>query len=384
MHDWRSSLGEAVAGCAAELRFAEPMARHTTFRIGGLADAWVRADDPQALACVLRVCREAGIRTWLLGRGSNVLVSDQGLRGVVVTFGGKLAEMRLERDKEIEGLPAQQQAGQRDKVTEGSSEHSIPRSLDPSIPSWLLCGAGAALDEVATFAEQQGLTGAEFLAGIPGTVGGGLHSNAGAFGRSLGDIVTGVTVLDRDGSESVLTGTQIRREYRRPMIEGGLIAVEVTMQLQGRIQGLRDSRGPAPDTGTLESSTPGSLSADQIRKQRWQKHPTEPSAGSFFRNPEKDGERIPAGKLIEQCGLKGRTIGGVRVSEMHANFLINTGKARFADVYELVQIIKATVEEQTGILLEEEVQYLPGPNEVRRQMPEARSQKSRVGAANGS
>jgi UDP-N-acetylenolpyruvoylglucosamine reductase len=103
----------------------------------------------------------------------------------------------------------------------------------------------------------------------------------------------------------------------------------------------------------------------EVRKQRWAKHPAEPSAGSFFRNPEKDGERIPAGKLIEQCGLKGRTIGGARVSEKHANFLVNTGKARFADVYELVQIVKATVEEQTGILLEEEVQYLPGPGEVR-------------------
>ena len=110
------------------------------------------------------------------------------------------------------------------------------------------------------------------------------------------------------------------------------------------------------------------------------------SAGSFFRNPETgDGERVPAGKLIEQCGLKGKTIGGAKVSEKHANFIVNTGRARFADVYELAQVIKATVEEQTGILLEEEVQYLPGPDEVRRQMLEARSQKSgkRVGAANG-
>jgi len=126
------------------------------------------------------------------------------------------------------------------------------------------------------------------------------------------------------------------------------------------------------------------MSPEDIRKQRWQKHPTEPSAGSFFRNPEKDGERIPAGKLIEQCGLKGRTIGGARVSEKHANFLINTGKARFADVYELVQIVKATVEEQTGILLEEEVQYLPGPAEGRSEKAEVRRQESRVGAANGS
>ena len=128
------------------------------------------------------------------------------------------------------------------------------------------------------------------------------------------------------------------------------------------------------------------MSVAEIREQRWAKHPKEPSAGSFFRNPETgDGGRVPAGKLIEQCGLKGKTIGGAKVSDKHANFIINTGKARFADVYELVQVMKATVEEQTGILLEEEVQYLPGPDEVRRQMLAARSQKSgkKVGVANG-
>jgi UDP-N-acetylenolpyruvoylglucosamine reductase len=114
------------------------------------------------------------------------------------------------------------------------------------------------------------------------------------------------------------------------------------------------------------------ISAEEIRKQRWAKHPKEPSAGSFFRNHEKDGERVPAGRLIEECGLKGRSIGGARVSELHANFIVNTGRARFADVYELAQVVKATVEEQTGILLEEEVQYLPGPGEVRGRGPGVR------------
>ncbi|MBN2464147.1 UDP-N-acetylmuramate dehydrogenase [candidate division WOR-3 bacterium] len=323
------------------------MARHTTFRIGGLADAWIRVNDRQALACVLRACREAGIRTWLLGRGSNVLVSDQGLRGVVICLGGEL--------EQIEGPGAR-----------GEGPRSGLQSPVPN-PQSLSAGAGAALDEVATFAEEQGLAGAEFLAGIPGTVGGGLHSNAGAFGRSLGDIVAGITVLDRDGKESVLTGTLIRREYRRPMFDDGLVAVEVKLEF---------AEGP-------RSTVQGRMSAAQIREQRWAKHPTEPSVGSFFRNPEKDGERIPAGKLIEQCGLKGRTIGGARVSEKHANFLVNIGRARFADVYELVQIVKATVEEQTGILLEEEVQYLPGPTVGRSQKPEVRRQNSRIGAANG-
>ena len=368
MHDWRSHLGEAVAGCSAELRFAEPMARHTTFGIGGLADAWVRVDDRQALERVLQVCREAEVRTWLLGRGSNVLVSDQGLRGVVVCLGGELAQ--IQRVQGVEGS----------RVQVPNQNPGIPESQNPA----LRCGGGASLDAVATFAEQQGLSGAEFLAGIPGSVGGGLHSNAGAFGRSLGDVVASVTVLDPEGSERVLTGDQLHREYRRPMIECGLVAEEVTMELQKMVQGFPDSRGPVPDTRILDSSTPGPLSVAEIREQRWSKQPTEPSAGSFFRNPEtRDGGRVPAGKLIEQCGLKGRTIGGAGVSEKHANFLVNIGRARFADVYELVQVVKATVEEQTGILLEEEVQYLPGPAEGRSQKKEVRKQKSEIGAANG-
>ncbi len=353
MHDWRSHLGEAVTGCAAELRFAEPMSKHTTFRIGGLADAWVSVRDRNTLARVLEVCRETGVRTWLLGRGSNVLVSDQGLRGIVICLGGELAEIKEQRTQGIQ---------------DSRGPVSDTRVLESSTPRILSAGAGAALDAVATFAEKEGLAGAEFLAGIPGTVGGGLHSNAGAFGRSLGDIVISVTVLDHDGNESVLSDAQIRREYRKPMVDDSRIVLEVTMQLPS---GCRMSNGERR------------VSPEEIRKQRWSKHPTEPSAGSFFRNPEKDGERIPAGKLIEQCGLKGRSIGGARVSEKHANFLVNTGKARFADVYELAQIVKATVEEQTGILLEEEVQYLPGPNEARIQNAEARIQKFRSGAANG-
>jgi len=321
------------------------MAQHTTFRIGGPADAWVRANDKQALVRVLQFCRAAGVRWWLLGRGSNVLVSDQGLRGIVIGLGGELAEVK------------------------GSGADT--RSLDPSIPRSLSVGAGAPLDAVATFAEQEGLAGVEFLAGIPGTIGGGLHSNAGAFGRSLGDVILSVTAVDRDGNERELTGPELRREYRRPMIDDGLVAVEVTMKLH--------PGEPEP--------------AARIREQRWTKHPKEPSAGSFFRNPETGdrgrgtgiGGRIPAGELIEQCGLKGKAVGGAKVSEKHANFLVNTGGARFGDVYELAQIVKATVEQETGILLEEEVQYLPGQDGVRSQKSEGRRQKAegRSGEADG-
>jgi len=345
MHDLRRTLGEAVAGCAAEVRFDEPLAQHTTFRIGGPADAWVRANDRQALVRVLQFCRATGVRWWLLGRGSNVLVSDQGLRGIVIGLGGELAAVRVQESRD---------GGQGTVEVEFKVQNADCKMQKERGQAVVMrAGAGAALDEVVTVAEKAGLVGVEFLAGIPGTIGGGLHSNAGAFGRSLGDVVASVTVVDRDGNERELTGAELRREYRQPMIDDGLVAIEVTMEL------LRGEPEPAA----------------RIREQRWAKHPKEPSAGSFFRNPETGdrgrgtgvGGRMPAGKLIDQCGLKGKAVGGAKVSEKHANFLVNAGGARFVDVYELAQVVKARVEEETGILLEEEVQYLPGPDEGRRQ-----------------
>jgi len=356
MQDWRRALSEAVAGSAAEVRLDEPMAKHTTFRIGGPADACVLVSDRPALVKVLRFCRMNGVRWWLLGRGSNVLVSDQGLRGVVINLGGKLAEVK---EQTIQGFQ--------------DSRGPVPdtRIPDSSTPRILSVGGGAALDEIASFAEQHGLVGAEFLAGIPGTIGGGLHSNAGAFGRSLGDVVTSVTVVDADGNERVLVGAELRREYRQPMVEDGLVAVEVTMELSQECR---------------MSNVERRMSADEIRKQRWAKHPKEPSAGSYFRNPRTaDGGRVPAGRLIDGCGLKGKAIRGAGVSEKHANFLVNTGRAGFVDVYELAQVVKATVEQETGILLEEEVQCLPGPGEFKTQNAECgrQSSRNRTGAASG-
>jgi UDP-N-acetylmuramate dehydrogenase len=246
----------------------------------------------------------------VLGRGSNVLVSDQGLRGVVIVLAGEMSAIKPEGEA-------------------------------------LRAGAAACLDQVAEVAEQAGLAGAEFLAGIPGTVGGGLRTNAGAFGRSLADIVHSVRALDARGQDVLVEEGHLRHEYRRPVIDPALIAVEVTLRL---------ASGPVQP-------------ANGIREQRWARHPKEPSAGSFFRNPEGEENReqggtgrVPAGRLIDQCGLKGRGVRGAQVSGKHANFLVNTGRARFADVYELAQVVKANVEQTTGTLMEEEIQYLPDPD----------------------
>ena len=240
------------------------------------------------------------------------------------------------------------------------------------------------MDDVAGFAEASGLVGAAFLAGIPGTIGGGLRSNAGAFGGSLSDIVSEVSGITAEGEAWSITRECVKAGYRESLIPADVIATSVVLRLS--------SGKPEPGAG--------------IRERRWARHPSQPSAGSFFKNPvvttdsghdptgtgtqaETPGDsgglgtrselrtirscpaqspdfchvpssRIPAGRLIEQCGFKGRTIGGAQVSEKHANFIVNTGRARFGDVYELAQVVKAGVEQATGILLSEEVQILPG------------------------
>jgi len=296
MADWRADIGGALAGAAAAVRLDEPLERHTTFRIGGPAEAWVEAGDEAALRAALGFCRERGVPVILLGRGSNVLVSDQGLAGVVLTLAGEFERVRVEGET-------------------------------------IVAGGAAGLDTIAERAEQAGLAGAEFLAGIPGTLGGGFRTNAGAFDRSLLDVVVRVRALSRSGDVRELERAEFGTGYRRPMLDEELTVLEAELQLR---------------------AGPGEPCAD-VRRRRWDKQPTDPSAGSFFRNPEGDA----AGRLIEACGLKGQRVGGAMVSNKHANFIVNTGAALSCEVRELAQVVKARVEEQTGIVLEEEVLTLP-------------------------
>ncbi len=319
MADWRSDFGSAVGAELDCLRWDEPLSEHTTFRIGGRADVWLDVSDEQTLARAIEFCRRNRVPWWVLGRGSNVLVSDQGLRGVVLHLAGQFSDVRVKS-----GV------------------------ID--------AGGGAMLDFVAEQAEQAGLSGAAFLAGIPGTVGGGLRTNAGAFGQSLADIILRVFAMNHMGDVVELGTDQLHHAYRCPVVEPDLVVLRVLLR---------------PGSGSTDS-------VSEIRRKRRTRQPEQPSAGSFFKNPRaeepKGGEvrnssgtmpqsapsgRIPAGRLIEQCGLKGRTIGGAQVSEKHANFIVNTGNARFVDVYELSQVVKASVEMQTGIMLEDEVQVLP-------------------------
>lgn len=304
---WRRRLHEELFGI--DVSDDEPLNRHTSFRIGGPAEAMVTVHSESELGTVVKWCARNNVRVEVLGRGTNVLVSDQGLAGVVLRLAGELAEVR---------------------VSDGS----------------ISAGGGAYLDRIVDSAEMGGLSGAEFLAGIPGTLGGGLRTNAGAYGHSLAELIESVRVMDRHGTTSDITrtgnaeagGLQLRNQYRSSVVPEELIVVSAVLKLR--------SGNPEP--------------AQTLRASRWQKHPSEPSAGSFFKNPVSE----PAGRLIERCGLKGMRSGGACVSEKHANFIINSGDARFSDVYELAEIVKATVEEKTGVLLEEEIRILPGLEQI--------------------
>ncbi len=290
---WRSEVKAILQDTSADLKFDEPLSAHTSFRIGGRADVFILVNNEEELRRVLRFCEEHHLKLFLIGQGTNVLISDQGLRGVVVKLAGDFSRIEV-----------------RGEVVEA--------------------GAGAKLDRIAEVAEMHGRTGLGFLAGIPGTVGGGLLTNAGAFGHSLAEQLEQVRVMDRGGNVKVLTKQELKNEYRRPVIPDDVVALSVNFRLR---------------SGEVAEGV------QKVRAQRRAKHPGEPSAGSFFKNPGTE----PAGKLVERCGLKGLTVGDAKVSEKHANFIVNTGRARFVDVYELAQIVKATVEEMTGIELEEEV-----------------------------
>ncbi len=295
-NEWRDELEQLLKESGSLLRRDELLASHTSFGIGGRAEALVVVHDEQGLKRVRRFCEERSLPAVILGKGTNVLVSDQGLRGLVVKLAGRFELIKVKGNK-------------------------------------ICAGSAALLDDIAEIAEANGLAGADFLAGIPGTIGGGLLTNAGAFGRNLASLIEKVEVLDRQGNIVILGKTELRNEYRQPVIPSELWALRTFLLL-------------APGKGR---------SVKSVREERWSKHPHERSAGSFFRNPPD----IPAGRLIEQCGLKGLVIGDAAVSEVHANFLINKGAARFTDVYELAQVVKAEVEEKTGIELKEEVRFLP-------------------------
>lgn len=285
---------------ASVVRPREPMAKRTTLRVGGPADLFIEPASESDLTEVLRFSAEQSLPVFVMGRGSNLLVKDGGFRGVVIS----LCHPEFSR-------------------IEASGEH-------------LRCGAGARLKAVALEARRHGLSGFEFLEGIPGSIGGALRMNAGANGSAIFERVESVRIMDLDGRLSDRAAQDLQAGYRSCPALKRVLVISTLL------------RGAAAETEAI-----GRRMAE-FSQRRWSSQPAGPSAGCMFKNPV----TIPAGKLIDELGLKGTRVGGAVVSTEHGNFIVNDGNATAHDVIELIQVIRARALAERGIELQTEVEIL--------------------------
>ena len=279
----------------------EPMSRHTTFRIGGNADYFVKPGNADEVAAVIAVCREYNIPYFILGNGSNLLVSDDGYRGMIINIMDNM-----------------------DSVT-----------VDGRI---ITAQAGAMLVRVSVMARDNALTGLEFASGIPGTIGGAVYMNAGAYGGEMKNVVKTVRAIDEYGRIYELDSEKMDFSYRHSIVEERkLIVLEVTLELEhGSREAINDRM-------------------KELAEARRSKQPLEyPSAGSTFKRPE----GYFAGKLIMDAGLRGYSVGGAQVAEKHCGFVINKGGATASDVVELIRDVQHDVDDKFGVTLEPEVKML--------------------------
>ena len=278
----------------------EPMKKHTTFRVGGPADVLVQPDET-ALAAILALCRQYHVSYSFIGNGSNLLVGDKGIRGVVIEMTDPMGNI------EVDGT----------KIT---------------------AQAGAMLSKIANTAASNGLGGMEFAAGIPGSVGGAVVMNAGAYGGEMKDIIGRVYVLDENGAQLELDRDALDLGYRHSCIpEKKYIVTKVVLELVPR------------NEAEIRSEM------KELNEKRAEKQPLQyPSAGSTFKRPE----GYFAGKLIMDAGLRGYQVGGAQVSEKHCGFVINKGDATAADICQLMRDVSDKVQAQFGVVLEPEVKMI--------------------------
>ena len=294
----------AVAGFTGEVRYAEPMSRHTSLGIGGPAEAMAFPGSVQELARLLKLAHESDMPVFILGRGTNLLVLDGGIPGLVVNT-GKMDWMEL---------------------THGEQGTSLVHA-----------GAGAALPKLVNYCADNGLSGMEFAAGIPGTVGGAVRMNAGTKEAEMKDALVSVTLVGKDGSVINAPPAELNMTYRHAGVPEGSAVAEATVGLV-----------PWPKEEVRER-----VSANIRRRKTTQPMNTR-SAGSTFKN----SPGYSAWKLIDMCGLRGKGVGAAQVSMVHSNFLINTGGATAKEFKALMDLVVKTVQDKLNITLEPEIQIV--------------------------
>lgn len=298
MQQWTSYLSENEVGT---ILLNEPLAKYTTWKVGGPADAVVIPDNKEQLVHLIRQLHELGVPWMILGKGSNLLASDKGIRGAVIKLGKAFEEVKFE-GTEIE------------------------------------VGGGASVVRLSIMAGKQGLTGIEFAGGIPGTVGGAVYMNAGAHGSDVSRIFKSAEIVLETGELVNYNAEDMEFAYRHSILHekrGIVLSASFSLEYGDRLE------------------IAAALAAYKERRRRTQPL-TQPCAGSVFRNPAGDH----AARLIEAAGLKGRQVGGAEVSTLHANFIVNTGQATAEDVLTLIQLIQDTIKSQYGIDLVPEVYFV--------------------------
>ena len=287
-----------------DIRVSESLARYTSMKVGGPADFFIEVTNAAALPRVLKVLRRYQTNFILLGNGSNVLISDQGVRGAVVHLAGEFKRIEWREDAEI---------------------------------VWVRVGAAYPMTQLVREAARKGYAGLEFAEGIPGTVGGALFMNAGAYGSELEKVIDQVDGLTRESEPICLSRNEMSFSYRDAHLPAGMVVTEVRM-------GLR------PEDPAQISSRVREL----VTKRKTSQPSGYPNSGSMFRNPPGDF----AGRLIEAAGLKGKTIGRAQISERHGNFIVNLGNAKAEDIYRLMELARAEVSSRFGVELEPEVRLI--------------------------
>jgi UDP-N-acetylmuramate dehydrogenase len=298
-----------------EVFFDEPMSRHTSIRIGGKADIFVKPKSIEDIPALLKICREEKIPYLLLGSGSNTLVKDGGIRGMVITLSDALKDWKVTQETETD--------------------------CDVYVES------GVSINAFVNKAAEKDLTGMETLIGIPGTMGGAIFMNAGARGVEIKDLVREITVMDNEGQCLVIPREKLEFSYRHLKLPKSQIILSGVFRLakgetQNILETIREYQKKRVDTQPLNY----------------------PSLGSIFMNPEqekkskKESVIAHAGQLIEEAGLKNVRVGGARISEKHANFIVNEKEATAKDVLVLIHLVKDKVKEVSGIVLETEIKVI--------------------------